>query len=141
MCTRIVILIALSAGLISCGLDTQPHEHTGNSWDGQPNLTADQKWRRVAYDDSTKKLTIAWEVTIHNGRSSAVETTISRLQFLDRNQLQLGEHKLSDWPTKEGQFNVAANSSHTLAGDLSMHIASIDVSNEISAMNVWASFQ
>ena len=146
---RAVLLLCV-IGLFSCDskpdvvepepihLNTISHEEDGLSWEDSP-IEADTRWRFLASRETEKgfDVTGAWEITLRNTSRDVWEADLSRLTFEDRQGFQIAEYYVGGiFP-----YILQGHESRHLQGNFDIEVASLELANSISTMNLWASFK
>ncbi len=117
-------------------LNTAPHEEDGLSWEGSP-IEADARWRFLSSRETDEgfDVTGAWEITLRNTSGDVWEANVPRLTFEDGQGFQVAEYYIGEVVILQG------HQSRYRQGNFDIQIASLELANSISTMNLWASFE
>ena len=118
-------------------LNTTSHERLGISWQGSP-ITADTRWRFISSEETQSGVFItgAWDITLRNPSSLPYVVTITRLAFEDASGFQIAEYApVSGIET----VTLSSGESNLRQGNFYISVATVEVANTVTKMNVWAS--
>ncbi len=141
------LMILLACLVMSCGgdgilspkanLNTMAHEKLDVSWEGSP-VRADIRWRFISSQETQAGVSItgSWNITLRNPSNSTYLVNIARLTFIDVSGFQIAEYApVSGVET----VTVSAGQTNPRQGNFYISVATVELANSVTDMNVWAS--
>lgn len=144
-----IALILLSLGCSDKGtepeterpeLNVSPHERKGVSWEPDAPFTMDIRWRFLSGEETSHGYEVkgAWEITLQNTSKNRWSVKVWSLSFVDRQGFQIEEYSLIG-PLIDIRFE--GNESFLRNGNFYLTLGSLETANEITKMEVWASYE
>ena len=143
-----LLFMLLACHILACGdkavldpqvisLNTTSHEQATVQWQGT-TIQADVKWRFISAEESLNgqiNISGAWTITFTNTGNDTYVINITRLVFEDAQGFQLAEYTRT---FTIDEFTLAGSQTQARQGNFQFVVASIDMANKITKMNVYA---
>ena len=140
------LIILLICFTVACGgnnvtaptvtLNTAAHERLDVSWEGSP-IRADIRWRLMSSDpflNNQFSITGSWQITFRNPSPQDYIVEIVRLTFEDASGFQVAEYA----PISGIELvRLSGLQTNPRQGNFYISVASIELANSITSMNVW----
>jgi hypothetical protein len=129
---RIMMLVVM-CGLLACSEDKKPtapepvldintRSREGDTYEAEPNIAVDLRYRLIAFDDLRNEVLGSYELTLTSTKATTITATVGRLVFEDASGLQIAEYVFADGGDK---FTVDAFSSRTREGNFTISLPSL----------------
>ena len=118
-------------------LNTASHEKLDVSWESSP-VRADIRWRFISSQEMQTGVSItgSWNITLRNPSASTYVVNIGRLSFTDVSGFQIAEYApVSGVET----VTIAPGQTNPRQGNFYISVATVELANTVTDMNVWAS--